>query len=76
MPKSINQKAKLLYIQKFLLEETDENHSLTVNQIITKLASYGISAERKSIYDDIETLRNFGVDIICIRSRSNSYFIG
>ena len=76
MPKSINQKAKLLYIQKFLLEETDENHSLTVNQIITKLAGYGINAERKSIYDDIETLRNFGLDVICNRSRSNSYFIG
>lgn len=76
MPKSINQKAKLLYIQKFLLEETDENHSLTVNQIITKLAGYGINAERKSIYDDIETLRDFGLDIICNRSRSNSYFIG
>ena len=76
MPKSINQKAKLLYIQKFLLEETDENHSLTVNQIITKLAGYGIIAERKSIYDDIETLRNFGLDVICIRSRSNSYFVG
>ncbi|MGL5207297.1 MAG: helix-turn-helix transcriptional regulator, partial [Acidaminococcaceae bacterium] len=76
MPKSINQKAKLLYIKKFLLEETDENHQLTVNQIIAKLAEHGINAERKSIYDDIETLRNFGLDIICIRSRSNSYFIG
>lgn len=76
MPKSINQKAKLLYIQKFLLEETDENHPLTVNQIINKLAEQGINAERKSIYDDIETLRDFGLDVICIRSRSNSYFVG
>ena len=76
MPKSINQKAKLLYIQKFLLEETDENHTLTVNQIIAKLAEHGIAAERKSIYDDMDTLRNFGLDIICNRSRSNSYFVG
>ncbi len=76
MPKSINQKAKLLYIQKFLLEETDENHPLTVNEIISKLAGYGINAERKSIYDDMDTLRDFGLDIICTRGRSNSYFVG
>lgn len=76
MPKSENQKAKLLYIRKFLLEEADENHPLTVNQIIEKLAGQGIKAERKSIYDDINTLREFGMDVICERSRSNGYFIG
>lgn len=76
MAKSANQKAKILYIKKFLLEETDENHTLTVNRIIAKLAALGINAERKSIYDDIETLREFGLDIICTRSRSNTYFVG
>lgn len=76
MPKSANQKLKLLYIQKILLEETDETHALTVNQIIEKLASIGIAAERKSIYDDIDALRSFGMDVISIRSRANSYFVG
>ncbi|MEG0797400.1 MAG: WYL domain-containing protein [Acidaminococcaceae bacterium] len=76
MPKSMNQKSKLLHIQKILLEETDELHTITVNQIIAKLAERGIAAERKSIYDDIDTLQKFGLDVICTRSRSNAYFVG
>lgn len=76
MAKSNNQKAKLLYVQKFLLEESDEQHTLSVNDIIEKLAVHGINAERKSIYDDIATLQEFGLDIICTRGRSNAYFVG
>lgn len=47
MPKSENQKLKLLYLQKMLLEETDEEHTLTVNAIIERLEIVGIKAERK-----------------------------
>ena len=57
MAKSSRQKLKLLYIMKLLMERTDEEHSVTVPEMIEYLASQGISAERKSIYDDIETLR-------------------
>lgn len=63
MPKSTNQKMKLLYLQKLFLEETDETHYVTVNDIIGYLQSYDISSERKSLYDDIELLRRFGMDI-------------
>src|SRR5699024_3210050 len=61
-----------------LLEKTDEDHSITVNEIIRDLESYGTSAERKSIYSDICLLEDFGLDIICMRSKgkANRYFIG
>ena len=60
-----NSKAKLkvLYLWKILQEETDAEHGLSMTQILERLDSYGISAERKSIYDDIKTLRDFDIDI-------------
>ena len=59
-----NQKLKLLYLMKILMEETDEEHAITMADISKKLKSYGISAERKSLYSDIENLRIYGMDII------------
>lgn len=64
MAKGVNQKLKILYLMKILLEKTDETHSITMQEIIASLSSYGISAERKSIYSDIESLRQYGMDII------------
>ncbi len=49
-------KLKPLYIMKILLEKSDENHPLTVNEIIKELDFYDIPAERKSIYSDIDLL--------------------
>lgn len=74
--RSSNQKLKILYLYKILFEETDENNSLNASELISKLASYGISAERKSIYDDIEALQMFGVDIICDKGTRGGYYIG
>ena len=77
MPKSSNQKLKLIYLMKILLERTDETHSITMQEIIDALAAYDISAERKSIYNDIENLRLYGLDIIGIQqNRTYSYYIG
>ena len=64
MPKSSNQKLKLIYLMKILLERTDETHSITMPEIIEALAAYDISAERKSLYNDIENLRVYGLDVI------------
>ncbi len=64
MPKNPKQKQKLLYIMKFFLEKTDEEYGVTVADIIDYLDDYGITAERKSIYNDIECLRDFGMDIV------------
>lgn len=76
MAKSANQKLKLLYIAKYLSEQTDEDHPVTVADIIKHLGNYDISAERKSIYDDLESLRLFGLDIVQIRGKATGYYIG
>ncbi|MBR3818999.1 MAG: WYL domain-containing transcriptional regulator [Clostridia bacterium] len=76
MAKSSNQKLKLLYIVKFLMQNSDEEHPVSTAQIIEELASNGISAERKSIYDDIEALKLFGLDIIQLKGKNGGYYIG
>ncbi|MBQ4105785.1 MAG: WYL domain-containing protein [Clostridia bacterium] len=80
MAKSSRQKQKLLYILKMLMEQTDENHGLTVAQIIEQLSDMGIPAERKSVYDDLEVLEQFGRDCgyEIIRNKTNTtvYYIG
>lgn len=69
MAKSAGQKLKLLYIIKLLTENTDENHPASTTDIIAYLDANGIHSERKSIYDDIEKLCDFGYDIVQVRSR-------
>ena len=69
MPKTQNQKLKLLYLLKILNEKTDENHCLSTQELIDELAAYGIRAERKSIYDDIECLNVFGYDVEYIKAK-------
>ena len=63
MPRSSNQKLKLLYLMRYLLQNTDEQHPATTNQLIAFLAEQDVKAERKSIYDDMEALRLFGLDV-------------
>lgn len=58
-----NQKLKIMYLMKIFMEDTDEEHAITLQQIVDKLQSYGVPAERKSLYSDIENLRIFGLDI-------------
>lgn len=76
MPKSEKQKQKIIYILKFLYENTDEEHTLTVNDIISKLAEYDITAERRSVYSDIRTPQDFGFDIIMQKNGSYGYYLG
>jgi len=76
MARSANQKLKILYLMQALLENTDEAHPMTVAEIIEYLASYDIKAERKSIYDDLEALRVFGLDIIAVNGGRSGYCIG
>jgi predicted DNA-binding transcriptional regulator YafY len=77
MAKSAGQKLKLLYIIKMLENNTDENHPLSTAEIIDRLEAEGIHSERKSIYDDIEKLINFGYDIIQVSSRQGGgYYMG
>ena len=64
MAKASNQKSKLLYLMQIFLEETDDDHGLTMPEIIQKLEAYGISVNRKTVYTDIADLNDFGLDII------------
>lgn len=76
MPKSANQKLKLLYLMQLLLQNSDEAHPLSVQQMIDELSRNDIKAERKAIYDDIESLRRFGLDIVVARGKTTGYYIG
>lgn len=64
MARSSFQKLKPLYIMNYLLQNSDEDHPVSVNQIIDYLDTQGIAAERKTIYNDIDALRFFGLDIV------------
>lgn len=77
MSRGTNQKLKLIYLMKILFEKTDDEHSLTLAEILQELARYDISAERKSIYADFESLRLYGIDIISEqRNRTVYYHVG
>ena len=76
MPKSPNQKLKLLYLMEILLQQTDERHPMTVPEMIAQLAQRGVSAERKSIYGDLEALRTFGIDIVQTKTKTTGYYVG
>ena len=76
MARSANQKLKLLYLLRFLQRQSDERHPVTVADMIEELSQHDIAAERKSIYDDLETLRSFGADIVQQRGKQTGYYIG
>lgn len=63
MPKNEKQKVKLLALSRILLAYTDEEHGLTLSEIREKLEAEGIRAERKSLYDDMEALSDYGLTV-------------
>ncbi len=75
MAKNENQRLKLLYLARILNEETDEAHPMTVSRMIEKLSAWGISAERKSIYSDLEALQDFGMDIVAVKAKAYGYYV-
>ena len=64
MPKGANQKLKLYYLSRIMLEKTDDEHSIEMTDIQRELERYGVTADRKSLYNDLEALRVLGIDII------------
>ena len=76
MPKSANQKLKLLYLMQYLLQKSDEEHPISIQQMVDELARHDIKAERKTLYDDMEALRLFGLDIIQSRGKTTGYYVG
>lgn len=73
MTQKSSQKLKLLYVLQMLERETDENSGLTMNEILQRLEEKGISAERKSIYRDMEVLQDFGLQIDRIQKKPVEY---
>ena len=76
MARSQNQKLKLLYLMQYLLQQSDEAHPVGIAQMVDMLASHGIAAERKSLYGDLEALRDFGLDVVQARGKTVGYYIG
>lgn len=74
MPKGANQKLKLYYLAKIMVAKTDDDHYLTMPQIKDMLEEYGITADRKSLYDDIEALRTLGIDVLLEHEGRNYYY--
>lgn len=72
--KGDNQKLKMLYLVKIFTEETDDQHPLTIKDIISRLESYGVNANRKTLYSDFDELREFGLDIISNKSSHEWYY--
>lgn len=64
MARGSNQKFKFTYLMKLMAEKTDDEHSLTMAQILDELGRYGVSAERKSIYEDFKDMGEFGIEIL------------
>lgn len=70
---SLAQKAKLLHLARIFHDLTDEEHGLAMPAIVEELAAVGVSAERKTLYRDIKTLQDFGLDIVKLPRRPVEY---
>lgn len=75
MAKKENQKAKLLHLYKLLLEQTDAERGLTLEEMASALSQLGVEAERKSLYDDLRVLRECGLDVEMRRGRGVTYHV-
>lgn len=76
MPKSDNQKLKILYILDYLQKNSHEDHPVRANELIAMLNCHNISCDRKTVYSDIQALQDYGVDIISNPGKNGGYFIG
>lgn len=76
MAKTHNQKRRLLILERIFREETDENHGLSLARLEALLGEYGVESERKTMYSDIEALRDAGIDIVADKqARNTTYFL-
>ncbi|MBR3076764.1 MAG: WYL domain-containing transcriptional regulator [Oscillospiraceae bacterium] len=75
MPKTENQKLKLLLLKDYLEQNTDEDHPATIHDLMAHLEANGVLAERKSIYRDIQLLTDFGCDIVATKGKTAAYYV-
>lgn len=75
MSRGTNQKFKFTYLMKIMLAKTDDEHSITMSQILEELEKYGVTAERKSIYVDFADMEDkFGIEIIKEQIGRETYY--
>ena len=74
MAKGNNQKLKMLYLAKIFMEETDDAHGLTLPEITQRLNGFDVNADRKTLYQEFEELRRFGLDILTDQRGHNTYY--
>ncbi|MFQ8907463.1 MAG: helix-turn-helix transcriptional regulator [Subdoligranulum sp.] len=67
---------RIIELLRFLYQQTDEAHAVTVSEMIEYLKSKGIPSVRQTVYTDLEALDTAGIDIVQIKSTQNRYFIG
>ncbi len=76
MARQSNQKGKLLLLLEFLQRETDEDHPASTQDLLNFLARNGVSAERKSVYADLELLADWGYDVQRRRGPGGGVYLG
>ena len=67
---------RIVELLRFLYQQTDENHPVTVSDMISYLNEKRIQAVRQTIYADIDILTDAGFDIVVVKSTQNQYFMG
>ena len=75
MSRQEGQKAKVLALLQLFERKTDDQHRLTVPELVDALSAEGIPSERKSIYTDIEALKSARYDIEQQRGRGGGYYL-
>lgn len=75
MPKSDNQKIKILYILDYLQKNSHQDHPVRANELIAMLDRHNIQCDRKTVYSDVAALQDYGVDIESLPGRNGGYYI-
>ena len=76
MPKSDNQKLKILYILDYLQKNSHEDHPVRAADLITVLdRQHNIRCDRKTVYSDVAALMDYGVDIVTKPGKNGGYYI-
>ena len=75
MPKSDNQKLKILYILDYLQKNSHQDHPVRTSELLSMLEEHDIVCDRKTVYSDIAALQDYGVDILSIPGKNGGYYI-
>ena len=68
-------KLKTLIVYMLLQKYSDEENPLSTTALIEMLAEKGLKCERKSIYADVDALREIGCDIVSVKSPRPGFFV-